>query len=154
MRSRSNHGTEHLPNSRLLLPKVRTLRLQNVSPYTIDIIRVLKTPQLAELNIDLDEDEDYDWKLSEPVLSFIKRSQCDTTLRLFHLRCARISAEELLATFRGLPFLVHLTLQSVPAETIFEVLEVFAMEEGLQPDLPNLETLELLQLQPDVFPTL
>ncbi|KAJ2935608.1 hypothetical protein H1R20_g1487, partial [Candolleomyces eurysporus] len=148
-----NHPhTERLLSSGLLLPKVRTLRLKNVFPPSIDVLCALKAPQLVELDIDFDFDDDLDWEFSQPVLSFVKRSKCDTTLRLFHLRYAFMKTKELSATLRGLPFLTHLTLESVTTDTTASLLDAFeALEDGPQPYLPNLEALDLLRLQPDLY---
>ncbi|RXW15824.1 hypothetical protein EST38_g10025 [Candolleomyces aberdarensis] len=146
------YRSERLLNSGLLLPKLRTLRLQNVVADTIDVLQVLKAPQLVELDIDFDTDEQhYDWELSKPLLSFIERSKCDTTLRLFHLRYACIRTQDLSATLCGLPFLTHLTLEGISTETSFIEASV-QREHGLGPLLPNLETLDFLQLQPDFVP--
>ncbi|KAJ2934715.1 hypothetical protein H1R20_g2367, partial [Candolleomyces eurysporus] len=146
------HRTEPLLDSGLVLPKLRTLRLQNVVADTVDVLRVLKAPQLVELDIDFNtDDQHYDWELSKPVLSFIERSKCYTTLRLFHLRYACIRTQDLSATLRGFPFLTHLTLEGILMETSF--IEAYVQREhGLRPHLPNLGTLDLLQLRPDFFP--
>jgi hypothetical protein len=94
-----------------------------------------------------DEDDEPDWVDFQPLLSFVDRSECDSTLRVLHLRNARIKSRELAATLGSLSFLIHLSLEGIIMErgaTFVDVLE------NPQPRLlPNLETLELLQLPPD-----
>ncbi|RXW23670.1 hypothetical protein EST38_g2186 [Candolleomyces aberdarensis] len=144
--------TERLLSSGLLLPKVRTLRLKNVFAASIDILSALKAPQLVELDIDFDCDIEDNYEFSQPLLSFVKRSECDTTFRSFHLRHTPIRTEELSATLRGLPFLTHLTLEDVTTDTTAGLIDAFeALEDGPQRYLPNLEALNLLQLQPDFY---
>ncbi|RXW19849.1 hypothetical protein EST38_g6003 [Candolleomyces aberdarensis] len=139
--------TERLLTSGLLLPKVPTLRLQNVCPPSIDILFVLKAPQLVELDIDFQpDDDDVDWEFSQVLLSFVERSKCEATLRFFHLRYAFIRAEELATTVSHLPFLTHLTLEDIIMDTRTSHVSFFRM---LLLQLPNLEALELLELQPD-----
>jgi hypothetical protein len=149
---RDQPNTARLLASGLLLPRVRTLRLQNVYPASIDILDALKAPQLVELDIDFQpDDDDMDWTFSEVVLSFVKRSECEATLRLLHLRCAWMKAEELAATLSHLPLLMHLTLQDIIGDPRDRYLDTFRLllEKPPLQKLPNLETLELLELQPD-----
>ncbi|RXW15819.1 hypothetical protein EST38_g10032 [Candolleomyces aberdarensis] len=151
---RDEPHTAWLLSSGLLLPKVRTLRLQNVCPPSIDILGVLKAPQLVELDIGFKPgNDDVDWAFSQVVLSFVERSRCEATLRLLYLRYAFMRAEELVTTLSHLPFLTHLTLEDTVMDPKTSPANLLRM---LTFQLPNLEALELLELQPDysVYPLL
>ncbi|KAJ2936230.1 hypothetical protein H1R20_g864, partial [Candolleomyces eurysporus] len=134
-------------NSGFLLPKVRTLSLQNVFSPSLDILSFLKTPQLVDLDIGAgDSGEDMDCELPELVHKLIKRSNCEASFRCFRLRYAQLDAEQLADTLRGLPFLTHLTLKDVVVvqpnySDTFDLLK-----QDAEPSLPHLEVLELLDL--------
>jgi hypothetical protein len=150
--NRDQPGTERLLASGLLLPKVRTLRLKNVYAASIDILDALKAPQLVELDIDFQpEYNDVDWVLFEVVPSFVKRSECEATLRFLHLRYAFMKAEDLATAVSHLPFLTHLTLHGIVWGPQDSYLDAFQLLREMPPleKLPNLETLALLELQPD-----
>jgi hypothetical protein len=146
--------TDRIMNSGLLLPKVRTLRLRNIYPPSITLLFALKTPQLVELDVHFDPDEEeVCWVESQPFFPFIGQSDCDTTLRLLHLRNAYITIGELSDLLFNLPSLTHLSLDSVVVDTGASLINaLIAAEDSPEPLLPNLETLELLQLRPD-FPS-
>jgi hypothetical protein len=72
----------------ILLPKVRTLRLQNILSKGISILQFLDTPSLEHLDIDFtDEDEFLTYHFSQRVEAFIKnKSRCEATFRSLSLR--------------------------------------------------------------------
>jgi hypothetical protein len=152
--NRDQPDTERLLASGLLLPKVHTLRLQNVYPVSIDILDALKAPQLVELDINFQSDDDHvDWVFSYFVLSFLERSECEATLCSLHLRHAFIKAEELAATLSHLPFLTHLTLEDIVGNPQVRYCDTWhLLKKPPLEKLPNLETLELLDLQPNFSP--
>ncbi|RXW23641.1 hypothetical protein EST38_g2201 [Candolleomyces aberdarensis] len=143
-----NNVQQHL-RSGFLLPKVHRLRLQNIPAGSLDILSFLKTPRLVDLDIDIgDAGDDMDRELIDFVLEFIKRSNCEASLRYFRLRNVRLDAEQLADALRALPFLTHLTLDGVVVvepnySDAFELLK-----EDAPPSLPHLEALELLNLDP------
>lgn len=131
------------------------MRLQKVYPPSIDVLGVLITPQLVELDVEFDHGHDLheEWEFSDTILSFVERSKCHSTLRLLRIRngCGCMKGEELAEVLCGLPFLTHLTLDSLSMESGAD-LDTFGM---LRPygkiPLPNLEALELINLDPQ-FP--
>ncbi|KAJ2914148.1 hypothetical protein MD484_g6268, partial [Candolleomyces efflorescens] len=144
--------TERLRAGALLLSKVQTLRLKNAHPGSTDILNAMKAPRLVELGIEFQtDDEDTDWSFSDILLSFVERSKCEATLRFFYLRFAwsNVKAQELAATLRQLPFLTHLTLQDVTWDSLDRDEDIFEQLLKQPEGLPNLEVLELLDLQPD-----
>ncbi|RXW23645.1 hypothetical protein EST38_g2205 [Candolleomyces aberdarensis] len=143
----SRNDVQQRLGSGFLLPKVRTLSLQNVFSPSLDILSFLKTPHLVDLDISAgDNGEDMDCELTDLVLQFIKRSNCEASFRCFRLRNTRLDAEQLADTLRGLPFLTHLTLEDV-AVVESNYRDVFGLlKEDVQPSLQHLEVLELLNL--------
>jgi hypothetical protein len=143
--------TKRFLTSGLFLPKLRKLHLRQICLPSMDILRILKAPQLVELGIHYQSDEDdEDWAFSQAVLSLITRSGCVATLRLLHLRYTFLKPEELVATLGHLPFLTHLTLEDADSRSnsgyTFLLLAMSS-----QAQLLHLETLELLGLRPDYW---
>ncbi|RXW23647.1 hypothetical protein EST38_g2199 [Candolleomyces aberdarensis] len=145
---RNESGVQQRFRSGFLLPKVRTLSLQNVYSPSLDILSFLKTPQLVDLGIEAGGGENMDCKFAELVLEFIKRSNCEASMRRLRLCRVQLDAEQLAGTLRGLPFLTHLTLDGVvlPLEdrygNTFDILNT----QAVPLILPQLEVLELLNL--------
>ncbi|RXW23640.1 hypothetical protein EST38_g2200 [Candolleomyces aberdarensis] len=143
---RSENGVQQRFRSGFLLPKVRTLSLQSVSSPSLDILSFLKTPQLVGLEIGANS-ANMDCEFAELVLEFIKRSNCEASMRRLRLCMVQLDAEQLANTLRDLPFVTHLTLDGVvlPLENrygnTFDILSTH-----IPPILPQLEVLELLNL--------
>ncbi|KAJ2914142.1 hypothetical protein MD484_g6262, partial [Candolleomyces efflorescens] len=147
---------ERTLSPKILLPKVQTLRLQNIyKPLAIPLF-LLEAPGLVEFDIHFEPDEDSEevyWIESEPFFSFITRSNCEATFRKLNLRNAHITTSELGEFLLNIPSLTHLSLDNVVVETGASSIEaLIETEDDAEPPLPDLETLELLNLQPD-FPS-
>ncbi|KAJ2928085.1 hypothetical protein H1R20_g9007, partial [Candolleomyces eurysporus] len=146
--SDENNVQQHL-RSGILLPKVRTLGLRNIPAASLDILSFLKTPHLIDLDIDVgDVGDDIDCELIDFVLEFIKRSNCEASLRCFRLRNVELDAEQLADALRGLPFLTHLTLEAVVVIELNHSDTFELLQKDAPPSLPHLEVLELLSLNP------
>ncbi|KAJ2914140.1 hypothetical protein MD484_g6260, partial [Candolleomyces efflorescens] len=141
------------PGSGILLPKVRTLRLQHLWMSSTDILRSLKAPKLVELDVEFADDPDLEgkWVNSQFLLSLINRSKCDATLRTLHLRYARIRSEELANALGSVPLLTHLSLEGIIMEPGASFVDAFGTSLSRRRVLPKLETLELLRLPPDPY---
>jgi hypothetical protein len=149
---RDQPHTESLFRTGLLLPNVRTLRLQNIHPGSTEILCALKAPQLVELDIDFNHGTGtLDSDFYEAVLSFVEGSKCDSTLRFFHLRNTCVMRQALADTLIRLHFLTRLTLDGIVLETSRAcfIATMGRVVGGPQSLLPNLETLELLNLRPE-----
>jgi hypothetical protein len=149
----SNHApfgviSSELPNWIICLPNLRTLRLRRLSPASVNVFRFLRTPNLVSLDIepwDCGPDSDL-WAVNpsflENVPTFINQSLCHGTLRQLSLHTWPFMDDGIATLLRALPSVTHLTLHGVRDVTFFRNFhspKVF---------LPDLEVLELLELDP------
>ncbi|KAJ2922486.1 hypothetical protein H1R20_g14604, partial [Candolleomyces eurysporus] len=132
---------EQLPEDGVLLPGLRTLRLQYAMTSTISsFLEVVNTPLLEELDVSFEMIDDGIKStvtgFDEDILDLIDRSECD--LRRLKIHMAVFSdSEELKTILESLPSLTHLLLNN----TIFD-LEIFRYLKCNE-ILPRLEVFEI-----------
>ncbi|KAJ2932341.1 hypothetical protein H1R20_g4750, partial [Candolleomyces eurysporus] len=138
-----------LMDSIVHLPQLRSLRLRRLLPVAVNIFLFLNTPHLVSLDIQLfprePEMTPEASSFAKTVLSFIERSECQTTLRLLCIRECPFTDEELATLLRGLPFITHLTLDDVPIKENGNVFHKLCFPTLT---LPHLQALKLLELPP------
>ncbi|KAJ2936459.1 hypothetical protein H1R20_g634, partial [Candolleomyces eurysporus] len=152
--------TQGYIKSGLVLPKLRTLCLQKARPWALNILRLLKTPILTSLALEFSRNEDdvYDHSFPKTLHNFItERLGCVRTFRRLHLDSFEFEEGVLKSTMRALPSITHLTLNypkvhsSIHSWAPLILSELYASNfhdpSGL---LPNLESLQLLNLDPMV----
>ncbi|KAF5334333.1 hypothetical protein D9611_014176 [Ephemerocybe angulata] len=136
--------------SPLILPKLRTLRIRN--SRDVDLLRLLKAPQLVNLDIEniemLPLDPVKEEKLVVPLTTFLEQSGCAQGFRSFRLGRCIIDAEQLFTILSYLPSsLATLTLDSLDVDMrrlwkLFKDLD--ASRDGNDLCFYNLEMLEIL----------
>ncbi|RXW25431.1 hypothetical protein EST38_g435 [Candolleomyces aberdarensis] len=143
----------------LLLPKVRILHLDQIISGAVSSIQALRTPSLVELRISFVTDVIHPVaftnrayvsdNFASSVLSFVRASGCQGSLRKFRFDSISIPNPQLVAILTNLPFLTHLALDN----TFFDPTPFgkYDYVYGGSALLPCLAVLELLRLPPD-FP--
>ncbi|KAJ3548183.1 hypothetical protein NMY22_g1362 [Coprinellus aureogranulatus] len=138
----------------VLLPKLRSLHLQNIDRSGLEILRYFRSPMIEELDmyfncldyIDGLEDGSFGSQSHRNIVEFIKNSEGTPSLRYLRLCCFAISGRGLLRVLSKLPSLTHLVLDSVTiGGSIFR-----RLKKRQQMPLPKLRTLELLGVTPDL----
>lgn len=136
----------------LLLPKLKTIRLENVQPDSLKRLRFLQMPNAADISIQFGDaywsPEDLDYNYNEvgsdcgPAFASLLRgpSSSPSALRTLRITNGVFEGDTLLDAVKGLPNLEHLIVDNaVFNEDLFTKLSAKAA-------LPKLETLHLLRL--------
>ncbi|KAJ2921915.1 hypothetical protein H1R20_g15177, partial [Candolleomyces eurysporus] len=144
--------TNRLRRDGILLPKLRTLRLEHASVCD-DFLRFLRTPSLSELDLSFEpmmntfdegQADEAPAEFGSDLVSFIQRSQCALRRFRIHYLSFRVNYDKsILDTILScLPTLTHLTLDTVT----FDGEDFWLLEQMRQDPLPNLEVFELLNV--------
>ncbi|KAJ2923949.1 hypothetical protein H1R20_g13153, partial [Candolleomyces eurysporus] len=151
-------STQEYIESGLVLPKLRTLCLQKARPWALNILRLLKTPILTSLALEFSQNEDdiYDHSFPKTLREFItERSGCEGTFRRLHLDSFECEEGVLKSAMRALPSITHLTLNYPKIHSSTRnwapvILSELYASNFHDPSrlLPNLESLQLLNLDP------
>ncbi|RXW23708.1 hypothetical protein EST38_g2144 [Candolleomyces aberdarensis] len=141
----------HILSGGLLLPNVRTLRLQRM-PSSSTIFQYIKTPSLINFNLNFGGIWLNEIRFADRLKSFVKeQSSCEGSLRSISLQNVGFKSRQLESILRNLPFVTHVTLDNLYLEpggnNIF-----FTLGQGAAEFLPNLEVLELLEMSPEDAP--
>ncbi|RXW24060.1 hypothetical protein EST38_g1758 [Candolleomyces aberdarensis] len=144
--------------SGLVLPKLRTLCLQEVKHQALDILYLLKTPKLTSLAVEFSRygENVYDHSFPKTLTHFItERSGCEATFRRLHLDSFECEEGVLKSAMRALPSATHLTLNYPKVHSIVPLRRAVLLSELYEWNvladgkvLPNLESLQLLNLDP------
>ncbi|KAJ2923945.1 hypothetical protein H1R20_g13157, partial [Candolleomyces eurysporus] len=144
-----------------VFPQVRNLHLKYVAADSeSQMLKFIKAPKMVNLEVRYRDSDDYVKKgLANPLLAFIKQSECETTLRSLCLRDVDARAREIVKILVGLPSLTSLKLQRVsstedPEDYLFEQLTTRDAKDATRRNLPSLEDLELVHFDPDEVPGL
>ncbi|RXW24059.1 hypothetical protein EST38_g1759 [Candolleomyces aberdarensis] len=158
--SPSDDITQEYIESGLVLPKLRMLCLQEACPWTLDILRLLKTPILTSLALEFDRycQSVCDHSFSKTLHDFItKQSGCEGTFRRLYLDSFECEEGVLKSAMRALPSTTHLTLNYPKVHSFAPHRRAILLSElydsKVRADrkvLPNLESLQLLNLDPEV----
>ncbi|KAF6747457.1 hypothetical protein DFP72DRAFT_1149308 [Ephemerocybe angulata] len=138
--------------SPLVLPNLLTLRIRK--SRDVDLLHLLKAPQLANLDIEMFPlDPVKDEELAVPIATFLEQSGCAQGFRSFRLGRCIIDAELLFTILSNLPSaLATLTLDNLVDVAMHRLWKLFEDNDTARgrSDLcfPNLEKLEILEVPP------
>ncbi|KAF6748518.1 hypothetical protein DFP72DRAFT_1174169 [Ephemerocybe angulata] len=136
--------------SPLVLPNLLTLRIRE--SRNVDLIQVLKAPQLVSLDIEMfPGNRVKDEELPVPVAAFLEQSGCAQSFRSFRLGKCIIDAEQLFTILSDLPrALATLILDNLIDVDMHLLWKLFknleASRDGNDLCFSNLEVLEILKI--------
>ncbi|KAF6748529.1 hypothetical protein DFP72DRAFT_1145715 [Ephemerocybe angulata] len=137
--------------SPLVLPNLLTLRIRK--SRNVDLLQVLKAPQLVSLDIEMfPRNPVKDEELPVPVATFLEQSGCAPSFRSFRLGTCIIDAEQLFMILSILPSsLATLTLDTLDVDLwcLCDLLKILdTARRGNDLSFPYLEKLEILKVPP------
>ncbi|KAF5337210.1 hypothetical protein D9611_002875 [Ephemerocybe angulata] len=146
LEERDNPLLHTLAKSRILLPKVRSLRLREAG--TAEILRYLSTPAITNLDLGFAdwgaEDDDF----VDIVPKFLHASDATTSLLSLRIYNLHIAGYDLRQSLDGLDSLKRLTLDKVTwSGNLFIAMK--NSDHKCKPRIPSVEQLEILQFPDD-----
>lgn len=135
--------------SPLVLPNLLTLRIRE--SRNVNLLQVLKAPQLVSLDIEMfPRNPVKDEELPVPVATFLEQSSCAPSFRSFRLGTCIIDAEQLFMILSILPSsLATLTLDTLDVDLwcLCDLLKILdTARRGNDLCFPNLKKLEILKV--------
>ncbi|KAF5334296.1 hypothetical protein D9611_014159 [Ephemerocybe angulata] len=125
--------------SRLVFPNLRTLHLE--STPDIKLLDFLRAPSLRDLRFDMEYDpEDLEeFEFQEPLMRFLKVSNCQEKLQSLHLQNLTISSIKLARIFLDLPSLTTVIIDRArfDANTFWQQMQHFALKRIGTSDAPR-----------------
>ncbi|KAJ2930129.1 hypothetical protein H1R20_g6939, partial [Candolleomyces eurysporus] len=135
----------------LLLPNVRTLRLQSM-PSSSTIFQCIKTPSLINLNLNFGGIWLNEVRFADRLKSFVKeQSSCEGSLSSISFQNVGLNSHELQSILRNLPFVTRVTLDNLRLKPGGNDIFFTLGRRGAE-FLPNIEVLELLEMLPEDAP--
>ncbi|KAF6748511.1 hypothetical protein DFP72DRAFT_1074130 [Ephemerocybe angulata] len=142
--------------SRLLLPKLHTIRLQYTTIENTAILDFLRAPSLRNLRLDMEYSHAHQAvEFQKPLLNFIKASNCERTLQSFHLQNLSLPAMKLAHVLLDLPLLTTVIIDHRPldGETFWRQMHYHALKSRRNGEsplcLPRLQELQTLYVPVD-----
>ncbi|KAF6762437.1 hypothetical protein DFP72DRAFT_875932 [Ephemerocybe angulata] len=147
LEERDNPLLHTLAKSRILLPKVRSLRLREAG--TAEILRYLSTPAITNLDLGFADWEAEDDDFVDIVPKFLHASDATTSLLSLRIYNLHIAGYDLRQSLDGLDSLKRLTLDKVTWSGLRLFIAVKNSDHKCKPRIPSVEQLEILQFPDD-----